>query len=376
MRSEDNSRRGSRPPPPRPPARADRPEPDDGPNRFPTILRITLVALTCVGILFAIRAISTRSREMQTPSVGSTNNLAGGPKVTEEAADAGPIALRPTNSESSVESPDTNMSTPPPSNIGTGSTQEKTDRPHVRVAGLDPELGNIERDLDAQLAMPDTTVYLRISDNIRQCLHVQLAILKSATGTKRVNAECESIQKRLDTLQQLDDAPYYSLMIAGYSLLMAEASVTTCALLRGDTDAVLCQRLDSELATIRRSPLEGTCDATFVTADALFSAAKAQERSAVGSLVWSEIERNMRTQRTSEQHIVRKTEAAHRTFCDVLERCIRTWDQTGKSADTVARIERDRDGNISKAKDSYFRVAAYTEAEARLMVLWARSLQR
>jgi hypothetical protein len=332
--------------------------------------------LTFIGIIFAIRALSSRSAGKAAATPAHTNNLASGSEVDGAAAVSADTAASPPNAGASPGSTDSATNAPTTWHSGPDAANDNVKQTLLRLDGLNIELGHIERSLDAQLAVPDTTVYRRISDNTRQCVQVQLAILKRAAGAKGAEAECDRFQTAMDTLQQLDDAPYYSGLITAYSRLMAEATVTVCDILNGETAAPESQRMQSELAVIRRSRLEATCDATFVTAAALLSASKTRAGTAVNTLTWSELERNMQNQRAQELHVVRKTETAHRALCDVLARCMRVSDPTGKIAETVTRIEKERDGEVAQAKDSFIRIAAYTEAEARLMVLWARSLER
>jgi hypothetical protein len=378
MTRENNGKRGLRPPPPPPPppAQINYPEQDDKPSTLPKILKIAIIALTLIGIFFAVRAISTHSNENQQSATNNTNGLASDLASTGNTGGGQTSETLPTTPDASVTSTNTETGMSSPIGNVTPVALEKAEKPQLLVDALNVDLGNIEQNFDAQLALTDTTVYQRISENIRQCLRVQLAILKSTTGTKAVDAEYERIQKRLELLQQYDDSPYYSDLIAEYSRLMAETSVMICELIRNDADIITGQRLRNELTTIRRSQVEATCDATFVAAVAMLSASKFQKGAAVVSLTWSEMERSIQAQRASDQHIMQKTEAAHRALCDVLLRSVRIeGGQKGERSKTIERIERELNGDIAKAQDKFFRIAAYTEAETRLMVLWARSLK-
>lgn len=375
MRREDQINRASRPRPPPPPSEATPPEQEGATGLFPKLIKLMIATLTCIGIIYALRVAATRSEDSK-PSSSDGSNIITNVSAPTEIEDAEKQEPVQTNTGTLTEPIGTEKSVAAKNDILPDVAQTTTENPLIRFDGLAVELGIIERDLKAKLANPDTTVYQHISENIRQCLQIQLAILKRKTNANGEDDRYESIKKKLEQLQLQDDAPYYTSVIAEYSRLVAEASLAICALFKGDKTDIARQRSESELAAIRRPLFERTCDATFVTAYALLSASKAQKGSEVNSLTWNELERSIQAQRSLEQHVIQKTETAHRALCDVLTRCISVWDKSGTNVKTAALIERQRDDNITKAKDRFYRIAAYTEAEARLFVVWACSLDR
>jgi hypothetical protein len=265
-----------------------------------------------------------------------------------------------------------------PASLSTTPRTEKADlqSPAFHTEEIEQELVSIERERTTRLALPDTSVYQRIAENTRQCVKVQLAILGSA-GDAVESSQKDRIEERLEARHQIEDAPYYSYAIGEYSLLLSAASIRVSTLIGHDTTVTPAgQNPMDDMATIRRSPLEATCDAIFVTAAAILRIAKAKDKQASSSMNWDELESAIRVERLKDQHITRKTESAHRTLCNVLHQCIQTLDHTGKSREALVSIENDRDRDLTKANDNFFRIAAYSEAEVHLLVLLARSLER
>lgn len=370
------------PAPPRPPVGPPpvvRAPPGEQPSTGRQLLRVGIVLLTVLGIFFAIVAVLSRNRET-TPSAPARETSASGVNTASPGDGDGARAVAATGetervaevAEGSKPAADTKGESGEKGQGGGPQTGEKAE---VGVEGLNRDVGAAERNLDLELARADTSVYKRIRGNIRHCVQIQLAVLKNTRMGKDADSGFRQMQERFEDLEHSDDGPYYTGTIAEYSRLMAEASIGVCTVLSAQAEREEYQRLKVELAGVPRPALEATCDAAFLTASALLVTSMAEGRNAnVSSLTLGEIRKSIQHQRSKEAHILKKTEEAHRVLCDVLVRCIRGADRTGRTTEAAARIEKDREQDMAKAKDSFERVAVYTEGEARLMGLWARTL--
>lgn len=234
---------------------------------------------------------------------------------------------------------------------------------------LSEDLVNISQQITSNADGPDVSIYSRIAGNVTQGIRVQIAVLKTATPTLNPGVHVD-IQKKLDLISQVEDPPYYTLRIGELSRLLAESSLRVCLLFDGSKEKATSQRLADQLLLIREGPIEAACDATFLTAEALMQASRCRDQLQAASTAWAAIGNRLRSRRAHDQHILRKTEDAHRSLCEVIAESIRALSPSSP----IAQIEAERDQDIAAGDNSYARIAAFTEAEARLMVLWARAL--
>jgi hypothetical protein len=244
----------------------------------------------------------------------------------------------------------------------------------LQAEAIERRLGEILQEHENQVTSLDTSIHKRISDNTWQCVRILMVALSGTAANGDASDQRASIQTQLVEAQQLDDAPYYSDRTARNARLMARASLLLSALHRGDTNAEALEAIDLQLASIRRPSVEATCDATFLTAQALLAGALPRNRSEQDTLGWGETARSLKAEERKDQHIIRKTESAHRLLCDVMSRCIRLRVRSGTHVATVNRVERERDANVASATDVYGRIAALTDAEVALLILWVRTL--
>lgn len=239
---------------------------------------------------------------------------------------------------------------------------------------IERKLGEILREHENQGASLDTSVYKRISDNTWQCVRVLVVALSGIAAQRDTSDQCKSIQTQLAESQQLDEAPYYSNLIAANASLLARASLLLSALHKGNANAVALEAIERQMASIRSPSVEATCDATFLSAEAFLAASLPHDSTPPDMLGWGEMARSIKTEKHKDQHIIRKTESAHRLLCDVLSRCVRLRVRSGTHVATVNRIERERDATVASATDVYGRIAALTDAEVALLIIWVRTL--
>ena len=183
MNNRDDVRQGRRPPPPLFHKPSNNQIQGDRPNGLQNIFRILIIALTCIGIIFAILAISKTFKEEQT-STSQANVSAGA---------AGEIESLPTNLNATDSSPTTNTATLPAYNGDSSTGVNKTENQIVQVDALNIDLNNIEQVFDGELTMPDTSVYQRIAFALKESIKVQMSLLKHSGPTDSEMTICERI---------------------------------------------------------------------------------------------------------------------------------------------------------------------------------------
>ena len=360
------------PPPPSPPSSYRPPPPDPSPQQGTpvNIPRIAIVIVTIIGVFFALRAIQTHlpRTEESTTATSEAPTGSGAGDVDGASADTASTSesksdIPSSSGESIAET--TNSLQPDPERRDTFSKGNSRE--------LERDLANIEKDTTAYLAMPDTTVYQQIAGNIRQSAEVQMAVLRNLGGAKDETYKYEDMNQLLKELKQYENDRYCSSLITGYSVLFARASVGIRTLILHEDDPSQLKNLNDQLAAIRRSVSEATCDAALVTAVTFLDIGREGSRVSGSRIDWDSLASKIRAAQESEQHIVRKTDLAHQVLCDVLTSCVKAWDRNGASASSLADIQRERASSLATAQDSFYRLAAYTKAETQLIAVLARS---
>jgi len=242
-----------------------------------------------------------------------------------------------------------------------------------------PQKGRAEEDCSriaaehaSFLKMPETSVYLRICENVRQCVNLELVALKQATSSNSAAALCaEQAQQELDELRKQGDAPYYTSSIAAGGVLLAKTTVTLFEVITHGTNVML----RNQLSAIRYSEMESACDAAFVTTEALMAIGGGSPAHG-GKVAWDKDEIKIDAERHRQEHITKKTDEAHRLECDILVHCIRAWDSTSSHTGDVETIQQNRNKEIAYAKDSFSRMAIYTDTEFRLLLLLVQMFEQ
>ena len=236
-----------------------------------------------------------------------------------------------------------------------------------RVGELGQELTNIERDNainKSTIAISGIGIYKMITENLRQSVRVQLAILENAVVTDELSVRRKEIRRKLELVHKFEDTPYYADAISQYSVLLAETSISLLALMTHTSN----KDMQAQIASIHNSSIEATCDATFITASAFIAVGKLSGKASL----WDDMEHKLKAAQNNDQHILKKTVSAHYTLCNILSQCVQAWDQKNKYADTLVQIKRGQETQIAIATDPFFQFAAYTESEISLIILLTR----
>ncbi len=395
MSKPDSNRTGNRPSPP--PEWSSHPGTDPDSKVIPNILRVVVIALTIIGILFALRTIyikvtekSETSRETSDASSvdkvsqekedknGSQDNgaanddyEAGGRDRKSDSATISETSGSQGEEDKGTGSKSTGYGKTKTSGSGDHEARSKpagSDNIEFRVGKLDRKLTNIERNRKSIPEISGIGIYKIIAENLRQSVRVQLAILENAVGPDELAVKRQEIQIRLERVHKIDNVPYYHYAISEYSIMLAETSVSVLTLLTHASN----KNMQTQIASIRNSWVEATCDSAFVTARAFLAFGKLSDN----TMRWDYIESKLKAAQDSEQPILRKTVSAHYLLGNILMQCIQARDRKMVYADTLAKIKKNHEKQITTTTNAFFKIAIYTESELSLMILLARIISQ
>ncbi|MEI8120414.1 MAG: hypothetical protein WCI20_00065 [bacterium] len=343
----------------------------------PNLFLISIIIITVIGLLFAVftgvKYYTGGKQEPSDPSKDTSPNLTN-TSSGKTSTEVHPENVSPETSQfpNGVESI-TNSTVRTPMDNASAVRKVTSNTSDLDNSERIEELTRIEHDHNAYLEMPDTSVYQRIMNAIKQSIKVQVILLKSANVADSTNL-ANKIQKQMELIYAQEDAPYYSSAIASYSRLLADVTVVVASQTESEMSA--SPSLADKLSAIRPSNVEGACDAAYVTGRAFMLIGRKGTRSTGHSQPWDQLEHTLNITMESNLHIVRKNESIHASLCAILEGSARAWDRSMSNEQVIRGIMADRVKSFTENANSFIRLAAYTEEELRLMMLIARSFHQ
>ena len=327
-----------------------------------------------MGILFAFRA-ATKPSEPKTSS--STNASELGPDSEEapspNSQDSSLTAESSNGSDAEAGGPTASLDeSPKPAT--TAAETSKSGSPGFDAGDIADGLTKIESKQIGYLDRPNTTVYERLVNNLQGVLDIHRVVIKSSKNRHISVSGNPMASEYIHSDTTYNDAPYYSLAIMAKSRGIAYASVTLLAEILGDAQHRDVQQVVSSLAELPSSIVELTLQSILTSCLAYQAVGREGAKRSGRTLDWENHEEAIKRLKESDKHVLRKTEEAHRTYCDILNDCCAAWMGSKDSSSSLSQIKSKHDRSLATATNLYELMVAHTETEMRYMALMARSL--
>ncbi len=357
---------GSKPPPPPPPPRWAQ-NPGTGPSSPSgmSLPRALIIILTILGLFFIFRVVKNKVESHDTAEI--PESASADMQEEEEGGESNP-------------SSDMSSPVPPSEPSSSASANAQTDPsagspPTVNPAKLNRNLSAVEADIRRLQTLPDLTVYIRISNNMRAIALTQIAILESFSDARMRNADIQSLRSINTGLDEIDDDSYKTFSISAYSQFAAKAGhevANAIATDKSDADLRTCAEL---LDTPADDQLIGARNGALALAYACISAGKTLGKpNASEAQSWDNYSRLALATQSSDDHILRQIEKSHQLLFDVIRSCCTSMNKGQETRELLERIESSHRSALNTSMNLYDKICAHSDASVQAMLVFAKNL--